>query len=646
MCTSLFQIYKALSSDIVFAHPNLASVFSDDDSRDYSGSDNGALGEIQDRINVLLREEQLTPSEFACLALYQSIGKKLLPTSGDCQEKLTREASAFRAFLDSNHRCKHADIRNDLIPQVRRQLEDLLQWSDLDGTVSYEPPMRKIVCGMRAGPGASNGSKGNDFLSKITGPMAFTSPDVRRLFLSGVGAIQHIEGSDGERTGYPTTWCEAENLRTAIHGWDRLEYSLTAFVPKTTKTDRMIATEPCGNMFLQLGVADVLSSFLTRWGIHIPTQQEKNKTLARTGSIQPSHLATIDLSSASDSVSITLIEALFPKGWVWLLKLLRCGYTRVNDKPHFRQLLMETNTPFTEVDGTLEIELGMISTMGNGFTFALETLIFYAICLSCYRVLGLEPKPGVNLGVYGDDIIVHTQAFPLVIESLRAFGFIPNESKTFSIGGFRESCGVDFFHGTPVRGVYAQSLSTPQERVSLVNRLNRWSALHCVYFPTLCRTLLSSDEPAYSAFYDGDDSGIHITDRIASFLGIHRDRPRQFICNRLNLDNSQSYGYVVQVYKVRSERTAIIRDGELVGSYGYNPAAALHASLGGYVSSEMGGRNSWVSLRILRKRYKKMLTFYHCFDRVVSDSGLLQCPDVESIAAWETAILYSLPLNW
>jgi hypothetical protein len=56
--------------------------------------------------------------------------------------------------------------------------------------------------------------------------------------------------------------------------------------------------------------------------------------------------------------------------------------------------------------------------------------------------------------VYGDDIVVHSADAENAMHILESFGFVVNRDKSFVKGFFKESCGVDAFHGvdvTPVR---------------------------------------------------------------------------------------------------------------------------------------------------------------------------------------------------
>jgi hypothetical protein len=103
--------------------------------------------------------------------------------------------------------------------------------------------------------------------------------------------------------------------------------------------------------------------------------------------------------------------------------------------------------------------------MGNGYTFELESCIFAAICAECLSIRGHEAKLGEDLFVFGDDIIVPIDSADLVVSTLRWLGFETNNEKSFLKGPFRESCGGDFFNGTPVRGFY---LKTALSKVNLL----------------------------------------------------------------------------------------------------------------------------------------------------------------------------------
>ena len=198
------------------------------------------------------------------------------------------------------------------------------------------------------------------------------------------------------------------------------------FVPKSAKTDRTISVEPMLNSFVQLGIGTYMASQLAKEGVNI-RDQTLNQRLAREGSLSGG-LATLDLSSASDTIASGLVESLFPLDWWSFLRTFRTG---VSSSP----------------DGVVKLE--KFSSMGNGFTFPLETLLFYSLAYACCRA---EDHKLVN--AYGDDIIVPTYAVPLLTKTLCSLGFIVNRKKSFSEGPFRESCGKDYYSGIDIRPCY------------------------------------------------------------------------------------------------------------------------------------------------------------------------------------------------
>jgi hypothetical protein len=111
----------------------------------------------------------------------------------------------------------------------------------------------------------------------------------------------------------------------------------------------------------------------------------------------------------------------------------------------------------------------------------MESLVFLAAVAA--SVLKQSNKPATNrnvrsvcrtLTVYGDDIIVESRYFQGVLKDLTTLGFLPNVDKSFSDSYFRESCGGDYYLGTPVRPVYfrqdvwSRETLTDEDVVSLV----------------------------------------------------------------------------------------------------------------------------------------------------------------------------------
>lgn len=223
-------------------------------------------------------------------------------------------------------------------------------------------------------------------------------------------------------------------------------------VPKTRKTHRTIAIETALGVSLQLGVDGVVRRALKTAGINLNSQM-RNQILARQGSLD-GRLATLDLSMASDAVSLRLCEELLPPCWYELLLKLRSDSGILPD-------------------GTTII-YNKISSMGNGYTFALESLIFYALCWAVEYRYTCSRGPS-TIGVYGDDLIVRSEIVPELTAMLTLCGFTLNEKKTFWQGPFRESCGTDWWVGRNIRPVFLRS--APKNAIHLVtqhNLLFRW----------------------------------------------------------------------------------------------------------------------------------------------------------------------------
>jgi len=119
---------------------------------------------------------------------------------------------------------------------------------------------------------------------------------------------------------------------------------------------RSICVEPGLTSFYQLALGEEIRRRLLRVGVDI-RDQTRNQLLAREGSVT-GLLATIDLSSASDTMSYELIRYLLPPDWFDLLTSFR--------------------SPSVTYKGSV-IDLEMFSSMGNGFTFPLETLVYWSL---------------------------------------------------------------------------------------------------------------------------------------------------------------------------------------------------------------------------------------------------------------------------
>jgi hypothetical protein len=370
-----------------------------------------------------------------------------------------REATALQKFHDAEEACCQFNQEGykSLLDDDGRPLPET--WAmrsflrDLLG--EDKPHWKEMVKGMRHGPGANLDTKNGKVCSYdkyANWPYSCTSGAWRyaRFFIGSdqrwIGALIH---SYRERNNIPQHfpinmdkfWSDVIQI---VPG------NRICFVPKNALTERTIAIEPALNLMLQLGVDQVIRTRLKRYGIDLD-DQTKNQELARLGSLSDDEnsYVTVDLSAASDSIALKLCELLLPKPWY--------------------DFLCDLRSPIGEL-GESEILFSKISSMGNGYTFALESSIFAAIIFAAMRTSG-RPVRQRDFAVYGDDLIVRKKYLPTLLDLLSRCGFAINVDKSFTSGPVRESCGTDWIQGKPVRPVFLTDV--PSNTPELFNDYNR-----------------------------------------------------------------------------------------------------------------------------------------------------------------------------
>jgi hypothetical protein len=204
-------------------------------------------------------------------------------------------------------------------------------------------------------------------------------------------------------------------------------------------------------MFVQKGIGAMIRRRLRYAGVDL-NDQSRNQRLARVGSIAGS-LATIDMSMASDTVASSLVEALLPPDWFDALEQCRS-----------QSGVLPSSTDY--------IQYEKFSSMGNGYTFELESLIFYGLALAVREAYRVEDT---RVAVYGDDIVVPTAMAQPLCSLLEEVGFTVNEEKSFITGPFRESCGKHYFQGHDVTPFYVRRpVVTLSDLFLLHNNFYRW----------------------------------------------------------------------------------------------------------------------------------------------------------------------------
>jgi hypothetical protein len=503
-----------------------------------------------------------TPLEVSCFRLKESVTKKLCQTQKP--SRLATDA-AMEKFLAVNERCEKWEMcfnyewEEVLINLIKIEIEKF--WFR-DGTDPLFSDYRELFFHGRAGPGASISATGTDFYQKM-----FESP------LTSTKGLSHIWESC---IAYNPQFREAYSEPVRVSGIQEVDGNKLSFVKKTQQIARSICTEPTINMWFQLGLGEILHRRLRqRYAIDFTYQPEVNRTLARLGSILD-HIGTIDLESASDSMSNRMLKYMLPSSFYAVLQKLRSPLSRLPN-------------------GSL-VQLNMVSTMGNGFTFPLQTLLFSAVVASAFKLHGLHAKWRSwvcerNASVFGDDIIVDKRVYRTVLRGLHLLGFVVNESKSFVEGPFRESCGADYFNGVNVRPVYLKQVNTLQDTYVAINTLNRWSAQSGVPLRRCITYLMSLDRSIQYSCVPPDE---------ADTAGVIR--PWEMIIDRLKRSVGGSFGLLkYDSWEPVSFGYRVTASGGLRGSVKLdttNPRGLEIAFIGGYIS---GYR---VSVRQTETRYK------------------------------------------
>lgn len=368
-------------------------------------------------------------------------------------EDLNPESAAEKTFFKCEESCR----------LTNKKFKELVELPDLweptmhrifriarrkISTVLGTPDLERISRSFGWGPGATSVAKGNHTSAyvKFAQRLDVTSNSL----IMGHCCVNSIP-----------SWV---NCQLQTDEFPSVEVSLTreafnvvrgnqiVFVPKNAKTHRVIAIEPHVNSYLQKGFgAEIRRLLRIRAGVDLK-DQSLNQRLAKLGSIH-NELATIDLSGASDTIASQLVQWLLPADWFKLL-----------DQTRSKQGHIQKDVTW--------IYYHKFSSMGNGYTFELESLIFWALCKACLEVNGGAQV----MNVYGDDIIVPTEHYDSVAKVLEFAGFSLNASKSFSSGAFRESCGKDYFFGNDVRPIFfKESFSNVESLYKLANSIRRYS---------------------------------------------------------------------------------------------------------------------------------------------------------------------------
>jgi len=107
--------------------------------------------------------------------------------------------------------------------------------------------------------------------------------------------------------------------------------------------------------------------------------------------------------------------------------------------------------------------------MGSALCFPIECYVFASVVELAFRMHYDQASSGFLSGcsVYGDDIICPSSIYDRVVDILHSLGFKVNASKSFSSGGYYESCGVEYLYGALINAIkHPRSVLLCQQYVS------------------------------------------------------------------------------------------------------------------------------------------------------------------------------------
>lgn len=205
-------------------------------------------------------------------------------------------------------------------------------------------------------------------------------------------------------------------------------------VPKGIDKRRSICPEPAEYQYNQQGVWDILDQYIQRspaLSRHIAIHDQTVNREAALLASRYQDAATIDLSSASDSVSWRFVKRVFR----------RC--------PQLLWMLWSTRSTTVRLPSGKVITTNKFAPMGSALCFPIESVLFAAMCQVAENSTRVRTRDTYH--VYGDDIIVPTPLYLPLLGLLERSGFLVNEQKTFDpFCRYKESCGIEGLDGDDV----------------------------------------------------------------------------------------------------------------------------------------------------------------------------------------------------
>jgi hypothetical protein len=256
------------------------------------------------------------------------------------------------------------------------------------------------------------------------------------------------------------------------HKWYamRTQYGLSKFslVEKDSGGPRTIGLEPAEYMWCQQALKGALYRHVEKHKITKGRVNFTDQSINQRKAAEWSDWETLDMSKASDRVSLSLVRTLF-------------------EKTAIMPALEACRTPGTLLPDGRVLFYRKFAPMGSAVCFPIEALCFYALACAALHLQGMPLHLATrSVYVYGDDLIVPRGYYPGLRDVFEACSLKFNEDKCCIHGKFRETCGADMFDGndvsiTRLKKAYP-NVEDPPTFIPLIKHANRlfingyWSA--------------------------------------------------------------------------------------------------------------------------------------------------------------------------
>lgn len=322
-------------------------------------------------------------------------------------------------------------------------------------------------------------------------------------------------------------YAEAEEA-DVIRGVEFNEFARWDSVPKDREIDRSIIVGNDVNVMLQRGCGIYIRERLKKYGIDL-TDQTRNQELARMASIT-GKLVTHDAVDSSNRIVTECVRLLLPDDWFDYMAAIA------------ERLVVG--------EGGQKRKLQLFSSMGNGFTFELQSLIYFGLAVSSGSRPLREAIP--DIGIFGDDVIMPVADYDNFLECITFFGMAANEAKTFRSGPFRESCGAHWYEGVDVAPFFIRSpfdKKDPRPMIKFLNDLVDWYYGQSVSegnpeLDSLITDCIKTIDPLYRNTvprYMSNTSGLYFDHPLLKPIRFRQKNSQLRLCFRAIVEKSKDY---------------------------------------------------------------------------------------------------------